>query len=278
MEGKVAVYEIEIVNWGKYNGKRADKQNKWFAVDVNMIYDPIIQQLSAAEFKVWVWLLSERARIGQSSITLDTDFVQRSIKVRAEFIHSSIRLLTEFGRLLTKEVKRPKGLMRGSGQKKRPHNSTGHNSTGHNRTPIASHDASEGETTAEYIEPETPKEKSSDEHLADAWLSYARSEMPWDRSPAGWTTENFARDIAKVKTATGLTDAGMAALLEFVRADEFWRDKALSPGSLLKRSERNGQRKIDNILLRMKPKESKTDRALREYAQDTTPVTDELPF
>lgn len=97
--------------------------------------------------------------------------------------------------------------------------------------------------------PNKPKFSDQDLIIAGDWLLYAQEVMPWQKS---WTTEKFAEGIARVRKSLDLNQDGLLAVLKFVREDEFWRDKACSPGALMNRSDRNGQRKIDNILVKMK--------------------------
>ncbi len=101
-----------------------------------------------------------------------------------------------------------------------------------------------------------------------AWLAYALSEMPWKEDDPKWTPEHFADAIAKVRRATDLNETGMAELLRFVAKDEFWRKNACSPSGLLKRSSRNGERKIDNILVRLRTKEQRTSDAMQQWAME----------
>lgn len=279
----MAVFEIEIVNWEKYNPRVDQKKHHWFRLNTDIFTDDKVQRLKAAEFKIWLWLMAERTRKGTPSIQVDPKLMSRWIRLKPALITSSIRRIAVIGLLSIRDeydldtssnqrIKRPKGSRAKSGKICALRNDTIRNDTVHNDTNTESEKKSVTYSPA--------KEKSPDELIAEQWLEYAKKEMPWSEPPDGWTVENFAKDIAKVRAATNLNEQGISEVLKFVSYDEFWRDKALSPGGLLKRSDRNGQRKIDNILLRMKPKESKSDRVLREYAEDTTPLkeTDGMPF
>lgn len=103
------------------------------------------------------------------------------------------------------------------------------------------------------------------------WLEWAISAMPWKSAPANWTAENFGLHLHKLSLKTDLNPMGLKALLNFIKNDDFWSRNALSPCSLLKQGS-NGNRKIDNILLRMKPAENKTANALRSWMEEDEPT------
>lgn len=110
----------------------------------------------------------------------------------------------------------------------------------------------------------------SDLAVGREWLTYALEEMPWKATDGSWTAERFGGALAKLKTATGLNDLGLRELLAFVRGDTgdtFWRPNACSPFGLLKKSE-NGNRKIDNILVRMRTKSDRQADGLLAWAQE----------
>lgn len=112
----MAIYDIEIVNFEKYNGRKDQKRVSWFRHEVGMMLDPVIQKLNGSEFKVWIWICEGVTQSHPSPYRLDTTLVQRLINVRAEFIHSCISLMTVADRLRTNEVKPTKGLRLKSGR------------------------------------------------------------------------------------------------------------------------------------------------------------------
>lgn len=85
-------------------------------------------------------------------------------------------------------------------------------------------------------------------YLAERWAKLAKAQAPW-LTP---DLDNYVAGIHKLQRAINLTDEGVERLLAFVEGDGFWKRQALSPGSLFKKSERNGLRKIDNLLLSFK--------------------------
>lgn len=120
--------------------------------------------------------------------------------------------------------------------------------------------------------PERPPDpiEPSDLAVGREWLDFAVQETPWRAGRSGMTAEAFAVSIARVRRVTGLDETGIAAVLAFVRSDDFWRQNALSPAGLLKKSGRNGLRKIDNILVRMRStgsREQKLISGAKEWAE-----------
>lgn len=109
-------YELEVINWEKYNPKESNKSHSWLRLDNGVVMDEFFQTMSGSELKVWVWILCERSRKGTTLITLDTEIVQRLIRVRTQFIHTSVTLLTEFGIVRTNTPLGDKGLEEKSGR------------------------------------------------------------------------------------------------------------------------------------------------------------------
>lgn len=97
------------------------------------------------------------------------------------------------------------------------------------------------------------------------WLTLGLSEMPWKASDPSWTETRFAEAVAKTRAAIGATD--LTEVLNFIRQDDFWRKNACSPRGLLKKSERNGERKIDNILVRMRSNGERQHDAIKKWAE-----------
>jgi hypothetical protein len=91
--------------------------------------------------------------------------------------------------------------------------------------------------------------------------------MPWKCDDKTWTPENFAFAIAKLRRATNLNDDGVVKVLAFIKGDEFWRKNAVSPNGLLRKSDRNGQRKIDNIIVRMRTPINRAAESAMQWAK-----------
>ena len=109
------------------------------------------------------------------------------------------------------------------------------------------------------------------------WLNFALTEMPWQAKQKNWTAEAFGRELERVGKAMTISASGFYEILSRVRTDEFWRKNAASPFGLLKKSDKNGMRKIDNILVRLKTKQDREKEALAKFANsDYKP--EEFPF
>lgn len=108
--------------------------------------------------------------------------------------------------------------------------------------------------------------------IAKEWLEYAVSELPWLAKNPKWTIECFAEDLERVKRATDLNDEGLQKILSYVRKDQFWRDKACSPSGLLTKN-KNGLRKVDNIIPRLRTKFDRELEILKEL--EDNPMTEE---
>ena len=65
--------------------------------------------------------------------------------------------------------------------------------------------------------------------------------------------EVYALAIQKTKKSKGLGEKEIDFIFEFIVSDTFWSDNCQSPAGLLRES-KNGVKKIDNILAKMKQK------------------------
>lgn len=119
----MAVYEIEILNWEKYNPRNDQKKRTWFRMDADVFDDPVIDLLPPTGLKFWLWLLCRRTKQTPSTVVVDTDHARRRTRLRTEYIQSTIRVLTEYGRVTSKlrpsttnDSLSPKALQPESGQ------------------------------------------------------------------------------------------------------------------------------------------------------------------
>jgi hypothetical protein len=78
-------------------------------------------------------------------------------------------------------------------------------------------------------------------------MNFSKARMPWRE----FKEDIFIKDIVKVRKSLNLTSQEMKGVFEFITNDSFWRENAISPSSLMIKG-KNGLRKIDNILIRMK--------------------------
>lgn len=94
-EGEMPIYEVEILNWEKYNPRADQKRHSWFRKEAAMIYHPAIQKLSHPGYRFWDWLLSERTHHYSTTIRVDTDHVVRMIRVRADQVLTTLVALAD---------------------------------------------------------------------------------------------------------------------------------------------------------------------------------------
>jgi len=104
--------------------------------------------------------------------------------------------------------------------------------------------------------------------LARDWLAYAQREMKWASPHASWNAPQFAFDLRRVAKAVDLNQDGLRAVLRFVEGHHFWARNALSPAGLLKRGAQKDLRKIDNILLQMKPNSLRQRERLQQLSPE----------
>jgi hypothetical protein len=131
-------------------------------------------------------------------------------------------------------------------------------------------------TRRKYVKKTEVIDLTDDElELGRKWLEMAVSEMPHRANDPKWHAAEFGTELKKVGQAVGLDHAGMLKLFHYVSADTFWRPNACSPKGLLVVN-KNGVRKIDNILTRMKkPAERLADIREEQRADTTRPLNED---
>jgi hypothetical protein len=82
--------------------------------------------------------------------------------------------------------------------------------------------------------------------LGTRWLAFGLQAHPQYASK--WTVEKFGEAIDEVIRKGPFTPEQIEDVFNFIQADPFWKVNARSPANLLKKSQRNGMRKIDNIV------------------------------
>lgn len=265
--------QVTVLNYKIYNPRDDIKNPSWFRMERNWWVDTF--RWSNETKLVWFMLLGMMKPCGTRH-DVDPGFMAINLGLDEKVIRESMTYLVDKKRIY---VDPP--LDKVSVQKKRSvitddsvdalrarnadvthtiatgHNVTGHNGTRHNRTRPAKL-------------PTPPS--ASDLAVGTAWLELALAEMPWRSGAPAFAPDRFAEGVAKLRKATGLNEDGTREVLEFITRDEFWKRNALSPSALLKKSERNGHRKIDNILLQMKAqpkyKAQQTADAIMRWAEE----------
>ncbi len=108
--------------------------------------------------------------------------------------------------------------------------------------------------------------------IAEEWFKHACEQESWRPQQGEWSVQGFARAIVEVSKATDLNYAGLRELMKFIKNNEFWRKNARGPCGLLKLSKQNGSRKIDNILIEMRPKDDLIQKAFMEMLGTDRPI------
>lgn len=84
--------------------------------------------------------------------------------------------------------------------------------------------------------------------LSLSWFQFAHAKAPQYKFKA----VDFEEGVQLVCRRAPISMEELERVFEWIKADSFWADNALSPSGLLKKSERNGMRKIDNILVKFR--------------------------
>ena len=104
--------------------------------------------------------------------------------------------------------------------------------------------------------------------LGTQWLKLAVTHFPNRATDPKWTPHLFALDLRKVANVCSYTIADMQKVLEYIKHDTFWANKAACPSGLLKKGG-NGLRKIENIFAQTKSKaQIKDAQTAQEWAEN----------
>lgn len=99
----------------------------------------------------------------------------------------------------------------------------------------------------EKREPNTRRPSDEGHRLALLWSKFAQEVMPWKKA-ASINVDAYAKAIDRMMKLLP-KDTTPEHVLNFVRNDDFWRDKATSPPNLIQ--SRKGHRKLDTVLVQM---------------------------
>ncbi len=272
---KTAV-QIEITKWDKYNPRTDAKSWAWFRMQNDFFEDPDLFDVGATGLLCFIYLCCLRSKSGPAAV-FKVNPRQMAQKCRCD-IKAVLMAIDELAALEKIVIREAYVDVRGRTDpnvdvRERPDpyptNVTERNGTNGTNGTLAT---VKPPRARPRVDPKPLKATHSESDLAvgSSWLEYALVEMPWKSDDPSWTALAFAEGLAKVRRATGVSDEGLVELLRFVSADDFWRDKACSPAGLLKKSARNGERKIDNILVRMRTKTDRAVDALSEWVRETS--------
>jgi len=252
---------IKIENWESYQPRKELKSLTWFRMSTLVPFDAELHGLHPECKWVWVCILSLAAQKNSGEVTLDIPHLSHISGTDANSCLVTIEHLKDRGVISTDPHKSVQ-----------PHTDT--------NTKTCPTDKTDKTYIHTYTLPETcsrPVKKTrkkkvwpttdSDLAIGSEWLEFGLSEMPWKKNDKAWTSERFGQAIAEIKSKTDLNDLGLREILKFIREDDFWVKNAVSPLGLLRKSEKNGNRKIDNILIRMKTPEERKRQKMNEWVK-----------
>jgi len=100
-----------------------------------------------------------------------------------------------------------------------------------------------------------------DREIAQNWLRWAKTETPKGR----YSLEKFTESVCKIRVNHDLTYGHIDQLLQYVMKDNFWKNKALSPTSLLKPSKSEPEiTKLEQVVRSIQGRKKTQDELLRE--------------
>ena len=239
---------IQIVDWRSYVVRPGVKKPSAFKLSTGLFTPPKLSQLTMEARWLWVILLSLATQENKDGAVEQTlDCLEFYSGVNKKNLGSALQELKSIGliEICAESV---------------------HACTQSAQTcaqPV--HKSTRKKTTKTEVIDLTDEELE----LGRKWLEMAVSEMPHRASDPKWHAAEFGTELKKVGQAVGLDHAGMLKVFHYVSADAFWRPNACSPKGLLVVN-KNGVRKIDNILTRMKRPAERLADIREEQRSDTT--------
>lgn len=258
---------IEVANWSEYNPRTDVKRSSWVRLNNDILTRMF--RFTSDEKLVWIALICEASTKQSARVQVDIDLIATLLKVTTDSVRATLSKF-EAAEMIKIHASRPRNVRVTSA-------SRGRTADVPLRTDVRNV-TNETDGTDVLTLPSTrtslpkkrhPTHTEADLSVGREWLAFALQEMPWQAGRRGFSDESFAQAVAELRRATDLNPEGVAAVLAFVKADDFWRRNALSPAGLLRRSTKNGNRKIDNILVRMKTPTDRVLDSLKEWAEAT---------
>ena len=106
-------------------------------------------------------------------------------------------------------------------------------------------------------------EEPRDRELAEEWLAYANTVTPNNR----YNADGFTAAITKMRVDYGLTHEQVQYMIRWIPQDNFWKDKALSPESMLKPSNSDpGLTKLHQLIKQIKHQKKSPEDAISDMA------------
>ena len=109
-----------------------------------------------------------------------------------------------------------------------------------------------------------------DEEIAAQWLDHAKSITPNGR----YNKIGFANAIMKIRTKQSMSEDQIRYLLNFIKADDFWKTRATSPEALFKKSKADSAlTKLDQVVKAiMGRKKTKSERVMESILRTEASV------
>ena len=256
---------ITIKNGDKYRARKDISSTTWFRLDNDFWADPCLYDHNNDVKLFWLYVISKGSKAMSHTFEFSCDLAASNLRFTRPTIKKFLNILESIGKIeLAKQPDNtsveglPPHTRHVDGRHITLHNTTEHNITEQNIT-VKLHSPKKGVALKKTLADE------ADHELAKDWLTFARTEMAWMGSK--WSESGFAEAIATIRLRVGLNDFGMREVFKFIQADEFWRKVAVSPMNLLTKSQRNGNRKIDNILISMKRAVPQEKQTLKTWAE-----------
>ena len=113
-------------------------------------------------------------------------------------------------------------------------------------------------------------------NLGQSWLDFALTVYPWQSTQSKWKPEIFGQELERVGKIMSIDIHGMQEILGRVMVDDFWAKNVASPFGLTSRG-KNGNRKIDNLIVGLKTKRDKTIESIEKWANQPEIENDGRP-
>jgi len=102
--------QITIINWDKYNPKRAQRTYTWLRLNNDIFFSPDIFGLKLEEKAVWIFLLCQASRKNSGVINLTPDFIAHSLNTKTSKISQALKTFEKIQLITTNALSLPPAL------------------------------------------------------------------------------------------------------------------------------------------------------------------------
>ena len=85
--------EIEINNWSQYNTRKEYKSPRWFALSNRILESPSMWELSAEEFRAWIYILCQASQKCSSVVKVYFNHANKACSISKRTLLSAIAKL-----------------------------------------------------------------------------------------------------------------------------------------------------------------------------------------